>query len=161
MTNKEKQNYLINFGIDKNHIEEIKNKFYKMAKQKNPNNPTPDYKMCRYGALFLSEILKEKTNDLWYVEGGSTWPPFYKTGGFKTKEGEWKGHYWATNGSIIVDIAAKQFGEEEVIITSRDDSRYESNYTKKELKRDLSFVKDTVKEWKKEALKKKTNRLKR
>ena len=160
MTHKDKNDYLINLGIDRNYIEEIKNKFYKMAKQKNPSNPTPDYKMCRYGALFLAEALKEKTNDLWHVEGGSTWPPFYKTGGFKTKKGEWKGHYWATNGTIIIDIAAKQFGEEEVIITDKKDSRYEEKYTKKELNRDLYFVKDTIKEWKKETHKKK-NRLKK
>lgn len=146
--------------IDKEYINNIKNIFYKESMKKDPNKTTPDHKMCRYAALFLSKIINKDLTDHWYVVGGSVWPPFYQSGGFKDKNGEWHGHYWVTNGDIIIDIATKQFGEDEIIITKSNDSRYEKNYTHDEIKRDLKYVSRTVSLWINSTKNKTKNRLK-
>jgi hypothetical protein len=140
--------YDISLGVLSNEIKEVFDGFCIDKKNIKDNSAeAPDYKMCRYGAIFLAEILESINPDKWRVEGGATWPPYFKTGGFKTKNGVWEGHYWATNGNIIIDIAVSQFCENEIIITSVSDKRYEANYDKSEIKRDLSDISETIDNW--------------
>lgn len=108
---------------------------------------TPDYKMCRYTALFLQYTLKSATGLNWNIEGGDVWPPKFMTGGIKAKDGEWQGHYWVRHKDIIVDLTATQFGYDEIIITNKDNENYQSNYSKKELSEHMKHVRESVKSW--------------
>lgn len=106
-----------------------------------------DRGMSRYSALFLAEALEEVTGQSWIVEGGDVWLPEYPSGGFKDNGGNWNGHYWTTNGNIIVDLTAKQFGAKDIVVTVIDDSRYQANYDESELKDHLEHVERTVNGW--------------
>lgn len=108
---------------------------------------TDDCSMCRYTAAFMAEILGGK----WKVAGGADLQevnnPHIEPGGFLTPSGERFGHYWATNGTLIIDLAAEQFGADAVIVTGNDDPRYISNYTAEELAEHLNHVEEKVDEW--------------
>jgi hypothetical protein len=97
--------------------------------------------MCRFTAAFLSDVLGWE----WRAAGGD---PTYKGDKAGFFDGEtWHGHFWVTNGRQIIDLTANQFGAEEIVLTTVDDSRYRANYTQMELDNALYEVEDRVDEW--------------
>lgn len=108
---------------------------------------TLDENMCRYSSLFVAKCLGKG----WHVAGGEDWEDFYtrelSMGGVVLKDGRRKGHYWATNGGVIVDFAAAQFGFEAIRITHGNSPDYIPNYTKVELRGHLKYVRSTVNKW--------------
>lgn len=115
------------------------------------NSITEDKGMCRYSALFVAEALEEVTGNAWTIEGGDVWLPKHPTGGFKDSKGDWQGHYWTTDGNIIIDLAAKQFGDKEIVVAKDSDQRYCANYDESELNEHIKHVEDTVEDWLNEA----------
>lgn len=108
---------------------------------------TEDESLCRFTSAFLLEVLPELTGEKWEVEGGDKLNVYEPVGGFKDARDKWHGHYWVTNGKVIVDLTAKQFGDKDIIVTSANDKRYHENYTPEELKAHLADVEDTVMDW--------------
>jgi len=83
--------------------------------------------MCRFTAAFLSLALGRG----WCLSGG--YPDLYRpetgwgdnpNGGGFLVEGKWEAHHWVTNGRLIVDLTASQFGELPVLVVPVTDSRF-------------------------------------
>lgn len=104
--------------------------------------------LCKGAAYGLMLLLREAFPDAeWHVDGGwgiesersvrsgradrwvdaARWP-----GGMLDPSGAWRGHYWVSgcqpDGTrLVVDIAADQFGYEDLVIEPASDPRYRSN----------------------------------
>lgn len=84
--------------------------------------------MCRFSSFFLATIL----GGPWHVEDGEQhydWSSrsLIGTGGYFDGK-VWNGHYWVTDGRLIVDLAAGQFGGESIQVAAASDERYAANY---------------------------------
>lgn len=108
---------------------------------------TPDQGMCRFTVAYLQAVLQKHGVKL-TIAGGSPWLPKFPTGGFFASDGKWYGHYWLTDGQYIYDIAASQFGADDVVITPVNDPRYQANFSKEELREHLLRIKKTLSAWK-------------
>lgn len=108
--------------------------------------------MCRFTAAFLAQAL----GDGWKFTGGHPdmldthalrWVDRPDGGGFKSAQGQWHGHHWVYKDDLIVDLAAAQFDESDVIITSIEDSRYRATLDKQEVQEALRDVKKRTGDW--------------
>lgn len=101
--------------------------------------------MCRFSATFLANILDEN----WVVAGGE---PLYPTDDGVNQAGyfdgkSWHGHYWVTNGELIVDLAASQFGGDKVTVVPVHSPQYRENYSELELEEHLDHVSVRADAW--------------
>lgn len=85
--------------------------------------------MCKLSCAFMAAIIPEFT-----VSAGDCWDD--RSGGMLDIDGCWRAHFWLTHQRIIIDPTASQFGygaAGEILITSRDDPRYNANLPKHEV----------------------------
>lgn len=103
--------------------------------------------MCRFSSFFLEKVLAGR----WRVAGGERhydWAAqrYTGTGGFFDGD-TWHAHYWVSDGEVIVDLAAGQFGADEILVADASDSRYAANYLPHELKEHRVHVAQRVRSW--------------
>lgn len=111
------------------------------AQEKNRPEAASGATMCRYTAVFVSDLLGWG----WRVKGGA---PHYdgEAGGYFDGV-TWHPHYWVSDGYCVVDLTADQFGGERITVTTVSDPRYQENYSPEELEEALSHVEDRVESW--------------
>jgi hypothetical protein len=102
--------------------------------------------MCRYTAAFLAAEMKPR----WRFTGGAQdWIDpvgFVGAGGYF--DGRlWHPHHWVTDGELIIDLAAEQFGGAAIEVIGVDDPRYCANYMKQECADAVRGVAHGVKAW--------------
>jgi len=85
-----------------------------------------------------------RPNSAWGKEDG--------VGGMLTTAGVWKDHYWLSNGAVLVDITADQFGWDAVLISRADDERYLENWAKKSVIGHMDGVKLRSTNWRRDWL---------
>lgn len=116
--------------------------------------------MCRISATSLLPIVRgEFPEGTWKVSGGHPSVAYVRYDSRERRQflrafdgmdggiwdrlnGQWDGHYWIEGeiggDGVIVDLAADQFGWDEVVVTGPDDVRYRANYTAETVKKDMS-----------------------
>lgn len=108
--------------------------------------------MCRFTAAFLARVLGKG----WKFDGGYPdvfdprslqWVYCVDGGGYKLPSGTWEAHYWATDGKVIVDLTASQFGEQDVVIVPISDARYKSTMTAFLRKESMKDVRYRANQW--------------
>lgn len=126
--------------------------------------------MCRFAVAFLQPLLKQASGEDWTIKGGmsdfhlddygwtkvgrpnSAWGKEDGVGGMLTTAGVWKDHYWLSNGAVLVDITADQFGWDAVLISRADDERYLENWAKKSVIGHMDGVKLRSTNWRRDWL---------
>lgn len=101
--------------------------------------------MCRFSSIFLHPILEDRTGRSWKMVGGETRDG--DVGGMMDSNGEWQPHYWLTDGNMIVDVTADQFGHDPIILTDYADPRYRANLTSLELRWHIADASITPAAW--------------
>lgn len=97
--------------------------------------------MCRFTSAFLVLILGNE----WWVTGGEPYGAGERAGFFDGSN--WHAHYWITDGELIVDLTANQFGAPSIVVTTAEDLRYSENCSDGELSESLLHVQDRANEW--------------
>lgn len=109
--------------------------------------------MCRFTSAFLLGLLGKG----WRFAGG--YPSDYHWGEQKMIDlpkgffdgSQWHAHHWITNGKVIIDLTASQFGAEEIIVTPESDKRFGSTFMMPtEITDALRDVRDRAAVWLKE-----------
>lgn len=106
--------------------------------------------MCRFTAAFLANALGRGwrfsggTPDIYHPEQG--WIDRPHGGGFWTGSG-WEAHHWVTNGALIVDLTASQFGAPQVLITPKTDPRFRETLQSIDIQEALRDVRDRARQW--------------
>ncbi|KWU17753.1 hypothetical protein [Burkholderia cenocepacia] len=102
--------------------------------------------MCRYTAAFLACQMKPR----WRFAGGAQdWRDgtgLVGDGGYFDGSA-WHPHHWVTDGELIVDLAATQFGGAAIEVVPVNDARYCGNYLRRDCVEAVRGVSQGLKEW--------------
>lgn len=111
--------------------------------------------MCRFTSAFLIAALGSHWQfsggfpEYWDFESGAM-KPRASGGGYFDGE-KWHAHHWVTNGRLIVDLTASQFGAERILVVPADDSRFRSTFVSRhEIQEALRDVKERATVWARE-----------
>lgn len=109
--------------------------------------------MCRFTAVFLKLALGRG----WQFSGG--YPDMYdpvhgwidnpKGGGFQTAS-KWEAHHWVTNGKVIIDLTASQFGEAPILQVPVTDPRFRTTLRPYQVTEALRDVRGRATQWHKD-----------
>lgn len=121
--------------------------------ERNRSITTKGEGMCRFSSAFLLGYLGKG----WQFVGG--YPSEFHWGKQRMIDrpkgffdgSQWHAHHWITNGKVIIDLTASQFGAEEIIVTPESDKRFGSTFMMpSEIKDALRDVRDRAALWLKE-----------
>lgn len=112
--------------------------------------------MCRFTSAFLTLALGQD----WKFSGGypevylagKGWVDNPNGGGFRLGQ-TWVAHHWVTNGTMIVDLTASQFGQPDILLVPVTDARFKATLQPYQVKEALRDVRDRANQWHKEWLK--------
>jgi hypothetical protein len=100
-----------------------------------------DIGMCRHSAAFVAALLGSSWRFAG-VDSDALRRPIIPVGGFRGR-----GHFWATNDRVIVDLAGVQFGLPPVCVLPCADARYVENYCPRDLQNFHESVWFEVSRW--------------
>jgi hypothetical protein len=125
----------------------LKDRWQEWARERGQPDAATGVGMCRFSSFFLEKVL----GGSWRVAGGEQhydWSAQRHTGTGGFFDGDaWRAHYWISDGKVILDLAAGQFGADEILVANASDSRYAANYLPHELKEHRVHVAQRVRSW--------------
>ena len=104
---------------------------------------TPASNMCKLSCAFMAAVIPELSVSAGDCHDG-------RSGGMLDIDGRWQTHFWLVHQRAIIDPTASQFGygsPGEILITARDDPRYNANLPKFEVNNIMRNCRMTVGQW--------------